>query len=293
MTSFSLVRGRKMRATKVSACGDPVLGAKSVVTSSGFVSITYTPNVETGETITVTNANGDRCVNDVPDAKFTHFGVAASFCGVNPELLNLMTGQKIVFDGDGNPVGFRQSSRVANVAAFALETWTGVAGQDCGVSGNEKFGYSVAPFIKGGTIGDITFQNGAVDFTLANATTRDGTGWGVGPYDVVLDDTGAESPLLETLDQFDHLHLQITEVPPPDEDDDSATALGVPATTLTAGTPGTLTPSNSYPPADLAALQASAVTKSPTTAWVSGTYVTLGDGSKAHWTGTAWAAGAA
>jgi hypothetical protein len=282
MTAFSLVRGRKMRATKVSACGDPVLGATSVVVTSGFVSATFSPNVETGETITVTNANGDRCVNDVPDAKFTHYGVSISFCGVNPELLNLMTGQKVVFDGDGNPVGFRQSSRVKNVAAFALEVFTG----------NEKFGYSLAPFIKGGTIGDIAFQNGAVDFTLANATTRDGTGWGAGPYNVVLDDEGSESPLLEVLDPYDHLHLQITEMAPPEEDDDSAFALGVAATGATAGVPATLTPANSYPPADLADAQ-DGFTATPSTAWTAGQYVRLGDGTKAHWTGTAWAEGPA
>lgn len=282
-----------MRATKVNACGNPVLGPDSVVTTDGFVSITLTPNNKTGETITVTKANGVDCVNDVPDSTFLNYGVAASFCGVNPELVAMVTGQKVVLDANGVPVGFRQNSRLKVKVGFALEVWTGIAGQACSETGEEQYGYTVVPFIKGGTLGDITFQNGAVDFTLANATSRDGTGWGAGPFNVVLDENGAESPLLEVIDPYDHLHMQITDMAPPDVDDDGATALGVEATTLTAGTPGTTSPANSYAPGDLAELQASSVDKSPTSAWTTGTYIVLRDGSKAHWDGTAWVAGPA
>jgi hypothetical protein len=63
------------------------------------------------------------------------------------------------------------------------------------------------------------------------------------------------------------------------------------ATGATAGVPGTFTPSGSLPPEDLAAM--AAVTASPETAWTAGQHVTLGDGSSAHWTGSAWAAGQA
>lgn len=51
--------------------------------------------------------------------------------------------------------------------------------------------------------------------------------------------------------------------------------------------------------ADLAALQAdanvgtTALTTATTPAWKTGTYLLLGDGSQAHWTGSAWVAGAA
>jgi hypothetical protein len=62
-------------------------------------------------------------------------------------------------------------------------------------------------------------------------------------------------------------------------------AATTPATTATAGTPGSF---NGTPPANLAA--ASTVTASPTTAWTTGQYVVLGDNSHAHWDGAAWAA---
>lgn len=292
MTTFSLVRGRAMRATKVSACGEPVLGPDSVVTTDGFVSAAFSPNTETGETITVTNANGKRCVNDEPDAQFINYGVTISFCGVNPELITMMTGQPVVLDDTGEPVGFRVNSKIALIGAFALEVWTGVAGQACGEAGESIYGYSLAPFIKGGTLGDFTFQNGSVDFTLQNATTRDGTGWGVGPYDVVMDG-GVPGPLLEALDPYDHLHMQVTTVAPPSVADDSGTALGVEATSATAGSPATLTPANSYAPASIDDPELASLTASPTTAWTTGQYVVLRDGSYVHWSGTAWVAGIA
>jgi len=55
--------------------------------------------------------------------------------------------------------------------------------------------------------------------------------------------------------------------------------------------PGTFTPAGAMAPANLAAM--SGVTASPATAWTTGQYVKLGDGSTAHWSGTAWVAGVA
>ena len=54
---------------------------------------------------------------------------------------------------------------------------------------------------------------------------------------------------------------------------------------------GTYTPAGATPPVNLAAL--TGVVANPATAWTTGQRIVLGDGSLAHWTGTAWAAGAA
>jgi len=74
-------------------------------------------------------------------------------------------------------------------------------------------------------------------------------------------------------------------VPEPQDDGD------IEATGATAGEPGTWTPEGATPPANLTALQGGGVTASPATEWNEGEYVVLGDDSKAHWTGAAWAAG--
>jgi hypothetical protein len=69
------------------------------------------------------------------------------------------------------------------------------------------------------------------------------------------------------------------------------TGSGADATGATAGAPGAFTPSGATPPANLAAL--SVCTASPTTAWLVGEHVVLGDASQAYWDGTTWLAGAA
>lgn len=62
----------------------------------------------------------------------------------------------------------------------------------------------------------------------------------------------------------------------------------VAATGATAGTPGTFTPAGGHV-ANLAGM--AGVTATPALAWTTGQRVVLDDGSEAHWTGTAWAAG--
>jgi hypothetical protein len=137
----------------------------------------------------------------------------------------------------------------------------------------------------------VTVENGAINFTLSGASSKDGSEWGVGPYDVVRDEGGLPGPLNEPIDSGDHLNLEVTTVAPP-EAEEGATALGTEATGATAGMPATLTPANSYPPADLADATGDFVA-SPLTAWTTGQYVDLEDGTKAYWDGDSWVAGVA
>lgn len=292
MSGFAMVRGRRLRATKLDGCGSVALGPSSKVVSKGFISVGLTANNKEGEVISVTNANGDECVHDEATPQFQNWTIQISFCGVDPELFTLLTGQPLVLSADGTEaVGFRVNSKVdADLSGFALELWTGIPVDACDDVSETPYGYLLIPFVKGGTIGDLTVENGAINFNVANAKSRDGSGWGVGPYDVTRDEVGAVGPLNEAITSGDHLHTEKVTVAPPTETD-GAGAVGVPATLITAGTPATLSPANSYPPASLATI--GAVTKSPTTAWVSGTYVTLRDGTTAHWSGTAWVAGPA
>ena len=63
------------------------------------------------------------------------------------------------------------------------------------------------------------------------------------------------------------------------------------ATGATAGTPGSYTPVGASTPNNIDLLDN--VTASPTTAWTTGQYVKLANGTEAHWSGTDWAAGRA
>ena len=291
MPKATLIRGRAMRATRLNGCGNPVLGPDSVVTTTGFISVAATPNSVTGTDIQVTNANGDVCAEDRATPKFSSHTLEIALCGVDVELVNLLTGSPLVLDAEGSPVGFDDDTRAAvDLTGFALELWSGVAGDACSDSGDATYGYFVYPFAKGGTIGALTVQNNSVDFTISGATTKDGSGWGVGPYDVVRDENGVEGPLLVPLGPGVHRRFVLTTVAPPTETE-GAQALGIEATGVTAGTPGSFTPAHSYGPGTLADLQASTLVG--TTAWTPGQSIVLRDNSRAHWNGTAWVAGVA
>lgn len=290
---FALIRGRAMRVTRLDGCGNPVPGANSVVASDGFISVAFTANTETGEAISIPNAAGKICIQDTPAPVFTGYSLAISLCGVDPNLVNLLTGQALVYDGSEDPeaIGFRINSKVdLDETAFALELWSGVPSAVCEPGQGVSYGYVLVPFIKGGVLGDFTVENGAVNFSISGANSKDGNGWGVGPFDVVLDGTDAPSPLLTPLDPNDHLNVELTQVAPP-EPGCGGIPLGEPATTITAGIPATLTPSGSYAPATLADLIADDPTASPLTAWTTGQYVLLEDGTHAHWDSTDWVAG--
>lgn len=185
---FSLLRGRVMRVTKLDACGARVLGPDSTVVSEGFISIALSPQTEEGQTISVTNAAGKVCLFDEACPIFTGYDTTIEFCGVNPNTINLMTGQPIVTDSQETPqgVGFRVNSGTDLCASgFALEVWSNVPAAAC-VGGQASYGYFLVPFLKGGVIGDFSIANDAINFTLTNARSRDGSAWGVGPYDVTL-----------------------------------------------------------------------------------------------------------
>lgn len=247
--SFPLVRGRTMRVTRMDGCCRPLGGPDSQVVTNGFVSVALTANVTDPEEITVVNANGQTCVRDPGCPEFNGYGVELTFCEVNPCLFAMITGQPSVLNAAGDVIGFRMNSRVSVCdLGFGLEVWMGVPGEACapgaGVAGTGSFGYLLLPCLQGGVIGDFTIENAAVTFTITGAATKDGNGWGSGPYDVVLDGSGNPSPLASPLDPDDHLVAIFTELAPP-EPTDGCVELVLPGSV-------TVTPTITGPDVDLA-----------------------------------------
>jgi hypothetical protein len=289
MGNISLVRGRRLRVTKADGCGNLVRGPNSVVVTEGFISVGFTANQQEGETISVTNAAGNVCILDEPSPKFLNYAVTTQFCGVNPELVNLMTGNPLVLGADGTSiVGFGVDSTVdISKQGFSMELWSNVPAGLC-EGGTTNYGYLLFPFLTGGVLGDFTVENAAINFTMSGAVTKDGNTWGVGPFNVTRNAGGVAGPLNTAIPSTRHLHMELVTVDPPEAQENSF-ALGVPATSAVAGTPGTYLPANSYAPASLATI--GSLTASPTTDWTVGQHVVLRDGSSANWNGTAWVAG--
>lgn len=287
-TNIKMVKGTRLRLTKVDECGTPIPGPGSQLVTRGFVSVTFAPSNKDGNTIESVLADGSTCFSEQDDPEFQYFTIEMVLCGVDPSVVDFTTSNPVVFDDDENVIGIdiETGNPVEN---FAVEVWAKIPVAAC-VGGVREYAYFVAGFVHGGSLGDVSIQNDAINGTISGAITKDGAAWGVGPYNVTATKLGAPSPLLTPLSARNHLRISRVKLAPPAESDGPA-ALGVPATGATAGTPATLTPTNSYAPANLAAM--TSVTASPNTAWTSGQYVVVGDGSKAHWNATTWVAGPA
>ncbi|KAB2346923.1 hypothetical protein [Actinomadura rudentiformis] len=62
---WNSLRGRRLRATRVNACGVPVAGTCAQAITDGFVSIEFSPEFAEGEEIEVRKADGILYVSDL------------------------------------------------------------------------------------------------------------------------------------------------------------------------------------------------------------------------------------
>lgn len=217
-TCWQPIRGRAMRVTKLNACGAWSAGPKSSAISEGFVSVQMSFQYEDGEKTRKKNANGDIWANDPGKAALSQIDAEINFCGVDPDLWNIISGNPLVVDRNGDATGMRIGEKVESY--WALEVWTDLVNAGCGEDELPPYGYLLLPFLFGGRVGDLKVEEAAMDLTLSSSTKRDSQ-WGVGPYAVTLKDAvvpadpGLPSPLLTAIGARDHMHMDLTLVPPP------------------------------------------------------------------------------
>lgn len=209
------IQGRTMRVTRLDGdCCSPVEGDCSTVVSEAFVSVAMTDNIEPPDEFKSKNAQGIYCFPPVRTRPLLNWiEVEMVFCQVDPEMFELITGSPLVLDADGNAVGFGTDNDTYATGRFALEVWTNLGGSAACVDG-ERYGYLLLPCMKEGTFGDLTIENGLINFTV-NAVTNGFNDWGVGPYDVVLDGAGLPSPLLSPLPTQRQRQWMLTGLTPP------------------------------------------------------------------------------
>lgn len=209
---FAPLLGKRIRATQLTDSG--VLGT-SYIATDGFITVNLSSEIEEGTEILQRNAFGALCVNEKQPNSFKRFNLEIEFCGVNPSLLSYVTNAEEYSDWAGNVAGITVPEGEIT-GAFGLELWTGLSGSLSDANAN---GYFLLPFVQKGQLGDITIDGeNAITFSLAGAYTRGGNSWGVGPYDVVMNDdspTPTADVLPTALDAFDHLLIMNTAVPAP------------------------------------------------------------------------------
>lgn len=214
---YAQVRGNVIRVTRLDACGNPDPGASAVVVSKRISSVTIDEVTEDGTNIRDRNFGDELCVVDDAFTQVLGYTADIALCGVDPDLIGLLTGQPVVMNAAGEVVGFDATSTVnLDSFGFALEVWTRIAGTNCDSSGNRRWGYTVFPFLKGGRIGGFSFENSAVQFTISGAQSRDGNGWGVGPFDVDRDAGGLPAPLNDPLGVNAHYRNILVTLDPPE-----------------------------------------------------------------------------
>lgn len=294
--TFALIGAPVMRLTLVDSCGRPIFGDRSRIITEGFVSANFTANVDDGDEVSIPNANGKVMARRRAKAKHNGYTGEIECIGVQPDVANFLAGAPLVVNGKGDIAGFAVDTDVdPGMVNVAIELWSETGdGEGCEVgAGGEMWGWTILPLSSGGTIGDVEFQNDAINFTIGNLTTKKGHQWGQGPYFVDLDNADAPWQPVAIPGSVALQTLGVTLEPPVPSvgaiplDDPDAT----PSTTAVAGTPGHFTPADSNRPEVLEDM--AGVTASPTTAWTTGQGVLLQGGTYAHWDGTDWVAGKA
>lgn len=234
--SFPLVKGTRLRATKINGCGMPVAGPRNRLVTSGYVSLGLTAVMRDATDLTQDNAEGKECVTDRTEPERRWYTPALELCNVDPDLITMFTGWETVLDANDVVVGFRDDKKIESDYGIALELWTsGRSEDDCpdipdtdailtATGSGRKYGY----FLFGGTEwipGDITIGASVATFTLTGRTIAI-PHWGRGPYNVAdTDGAGTAGRLLVPTSKKEHLTVFRTPIAPP-EPTNGAVALG-------------------------------------------------------------------
>ena len=210
-----------VRVTQVNSCGLPVTGC-STVTTDGIISIQMTLEYEERQEFFIKNGDGNFCVRETDPPILKWINLVGTFCDVDPDLVGIMTGNEVNYDDAETPNanGYSVDEGATATVNFGWEFWTRIAnngGVPC--TGGIEFGYGIFPWVVEGTIGDITYENGAANFIL-NARTKGGSAWGTGPYFVDYSDNPAgsttEVALLTPIRSTEHKRFFTTRLEPPD-----------------------------------------------------------------------------
>ncbi|MET8276889.1 hypothetical protein AB0P40_28145 [Streptomyces sp. NPDC079189] len=176
------------------------------------------PNTEDGNDVSYKAANGRQCGFNRGCPTFNGYDVEVNFFSVSPEFLEITTGNPVIYDYSGKPVGYDDCSLQCN-GGFALEMWAEVLGEDvCAAdgTGDGAWIYFLLPWVTNGILGDLEVGSEAVTLQLTGAT-RAGGGWDRGPDDVIATDAaGTPGQLLTPRGSTCHRRTLVTTVAPPE-----------------------------------------------------------------------------
>lgn len=225
MSVFPVVKGVRLRATKINSCGLPIGGAANRIVTDGFVSVELAPVMRDAQDLEQINAEGAVCVTDRTPPTRKYYTVTVELCSVNTGLIAMFNGWSQVLDYANKSVGLQDDDDVDHEYGVALEVWTGGrAADDCPTQTLDTIfkatgtGQSYGYLLFGAnefTMGNVKVDANISTFTLTGRTIALSQ-WGRGPYNVVPTDAANKAGrLLKPLDRDAHFLLQRTTIGPP------------------------------------------------------------------------------
>jgi len=166
----SSVQGILMRITPLAVEGtiDPT---KPVHWTKGFISLSFSPEITTGDEIETKAADGSVCVSWKADDSLKRINVNLSLCNVDPEALVLLTGGQTLMNDTDQAIGYTSApvgSSVGNPVAIEVWSYRNVGGKP----GTPPYWHWAFPYVKVRYDGEREFGNAA----LANTFTGQGVG---------------------------------------------------------------------------------------------------------------------
>lgn len=176
--SYGLCRAR---LTLVDDAGNVSGSTDNSYVTDNALSISVTPNIETGNTFSARNGCGCSIARFKANDTFNWFEFSFKLAALEPELLRMLIGAETIVDGP-DTVGMAFPSSLAcdeNEPAVALEFWTKhVVGS--GQDGTYPWIHWVFPKTVW-QFGDNTFEDGIAEPSV-NGFSRTNQQWGDGPY---------------------------------------------------------------------------------------------------------------
>ncbi len=232
MAVLPVVKGLRLRATRVDACGMPIVGPRSRLITSGFITANLDPQMRDAEELEQTNAEGRVCVSDRTPPERKWYNASIELCAVNTCLISMFTDWEVVTDWEGNDIGFSDQKSVPFDRGVAIEIWSGVGSEDAcevpttddilnGSVGGSSLPYGYTLFVvKEGQLGGIEIGAKVSTFTIS-AITVNPTRWGRGPYNVMATDANnTPGRMLKPMQKEQHVRMFKTTIAPPEASDD-------------------------------------------------------------------------
>lgn len=212
--AFSSIRGRTVRFTKLDACGNPVGGAGASFVTTGFITVKQTKNMDNGNEVKVSNASDRVDVYRPGNMTLLNYNLEIDFSVADTGALAMISDAVPVLDYQSAVAGWEEKGLTSLNTWWALELWTGIAGQQCvGTAG--RYGYWVYPFIGNSYVDADDITNKETNF-MVKALTYQKNQWGKGPYTVVAgDSSNTPSRLLQPVSTDAHKHFEVVTIAPP------------------------------------------------------------------------------